>query len=55
MAEAFNGFDYDRPEETGPAVLEKLRANNATKRIPVILGLPFSNAILAPYRSHCSQ
>ena len=29
-------LDYDMPEENGPAVLEKLRANNATKRIPVI-------------------
>lgn len=29
-------LDYDMPEENGPAVLEKLRANNATKSIPVI-------------------
>lgn len=29
-------LDYDMPEENGPAVLEKLRANSATKSIPVI-------------------
>lgn len=29
-------LDYEMPGENGPAVLEKLRANNATKDIPVI-------------------
>lgn len=29
-------LDYEMPEENGPAVLEKLRANEATKDIPVI-------------------
>ncbi len=29
-------LDYKMPEEDGPAVLEKLRANDATKDIPVI-------------------
>ena len=29
-------LDYEMPEENGPAVLEKLRANEETKDIPVI-------------------
>ncbi len=29
-------LDYDMPQENGPAVLEKLRASDATKDIPVI-------------------
>ncbi len=29
-------LDYEMPEENGPAVLEKLRANDATKDVPVI-------------------
>lgn len=29
-------LDYEMPEENGPAVLEKLRANELTKNIPVI-------------------
>ncbi len=29
-------LDYEMPEENGPAVLEKLRANDVTKDIPVI-------------------
>lgn len=29
-------LDYEMPEENGPAVLEKLRANPATKNIPVV-------------------
>lgn len=29
-------LDYEMPEEDGPAVLEKLRANEATKDIPVV-------------------
>lgn len=29
-------LDYEMPEENGPAVLEKLRANRATKNLPVI-------------------
>lgn len=29
-------LDYEMPEENGPAVLEKLRANEATKDVPVI-------------------
>ncbi|MCH5268345.1 MAG: response regulator [Lachnospiraceae bacterium] len=29
-------LDYEMPEENGPAVLNKLRANDATKDIPVI-------------------
>lgn len=29
-------LDYEMPEENGPAVLEKLHANDATKNIPVV-------------------
>lgn len=29
-------LDYEMPEENGPAVLEQLRANEATKNVPVI-------------------
>lgn len=29
-------LDYEMPDENGPAVLEKLRASNATKDIPVV-------------------
>lgn len=29
-------LDYEMPEENGPAVLEKLRANETTKNVPVI-------------------
>lgn len=29
-------LDYDMPQENGPAILEKLRASDATKNIPVI-------------------
>lgn len=29
-------LDYEMPDENGPAILEKLRANEATKDIPVI-------------------
>lgn len=29
-------LDYEMPQENGPAILEKLRASNATKNIPVI-------------------
>ena len=29
-------LDYEMPDENGPAVLEKLRASDATKNIPVV-------------------
>ena len=29
-------LDYEMPEEDGPAVLEKIRANPATKNLPVV-------------------